>query len=73
MSVMSALSDLVENTVAFVVMIILGILAFFVTVFVVKSGASLAGYTSGAAPGADMVVLSSAFIVAASIIAGSMK
>ena len=69
MSVANALSELVEDVVAFVVMILLGIVSFFVTTFVVKTGAELAGY----APSGDFVVLSSALIVVASIIAGAMK
>lgn len=69
MSVTDALSDLVENTVAFVVLIILGIISFFVTVFVVQTGAGLAGYTVGG----DFAVLSSAIIVASSILAGGLK
>ncbi len=62
----SALSDLVENIVAFVVMIILGIIGFYLTVFVVTSGSSMAGVSAGG----DFVVLSAALIVAASIIGG---
>lgn len=73
MNVMEELSNLVENVLTFVVMIVLGILSFFVTVFVVKTGASIAGYTGTAAPGSDMVVLSASLIVAASVIAGSMR
>ncbi|MDY6766071.1 MAG: hypothetical protein SVW77_01780 [Candidatus Nanohaloarchaea archaeon] len=61
-----ALSDLVENIVAFVVMIILGIIGFYLTVFVVASGSSLAGFS----PSGDFVVISAALIVAASIIGG---
>lgn len=69
MSVVDALSELVEGVVAFVVMILLGIVSFFVTTFVVKTGADLAGY----APSGDFVVLSSALIVVASILSGSMR
>lgn len=69
MSVVNALSELVEGVVAFVVMILLGIVSFFVTTFVVKTGAELAGY----APSGDFVVLSAALMVTASIIAGSMR
>ncbi|MDY6761724.1 MAG: hypothetical protein SVY41_01620 [Candidatus Nanohaloarchaea archaeon] len=61
-----ALSDLVENIVAFAVMIVLGIIGFYLTVFVVTSGASLAGVSVGG----DFAVLSAALIVAASIIGG---
>ncbi|MFB6190246.1 MAG: hypothetical protein ABEJ91_01610 [Candidatus Nanohaloarchaea archaeon] len=73
MGLTNALSGLVENAVAFVVMILLGIVSFFVTVFVVQAGSGLAGYSGATAPSADFVVLSSALIVTASIIAGAMK
>lgn len=69
MSVMRVLSELVENVVAFVVMILLGVISFFVTVFVVKTGSGMAGYT----PSGDFVVLSSALLVASSIVAGVMN
>lgn len=60
---------MVENAVAFLVMIILGIAAFFVTVFVVDTGAGLAGFT----PSGDFVVLSAALLSVASILASAMK
>lgn len=69
MSLSKTLSGLVENAVAFVVMILLGIVSFFVTVFVVQTGSALAGYE----PSADFAVLSAALIVVASVLAGSMK
>lgn len=69
MSIANALSELVEGVVAFVVMILLGIVSFFVTTFVVKTGADLAQLS----PSGDFVVLSSALIVVASIVAGAMK
>ncbi len=68
-SIGSAISDLVENVVAFVVMLILGILAFYLTVFVVATGSGLAGFS----PSGDFVVLSAALIVAASVIGGTMR
>ncbi|MFB6116416.1 MAG: hypothetical protein ABEK10_02780 [Candidatus Nanosalina sp.] len=69
MSVRAAFSDLIENTAAFVVLILLGIASFFVTVFVVQTGAGFAGYT----PSGNYVVLSAALIVASSILAGGFK
>ena len=69
MSVTRALSELVESVVAFVVMILLGVISFFVTVFVVKTGSALAGYM----PSGDFVVLSSALMVSAAIIAGILN
>lgn len=73
MGLAKVLSELMENAVAFVVMILLGIVSFFVTVFVVQAGSGLAGYSGLNAPSADFVVLSSALIVVASILAGAMK
>lgn len=63
-----ALSEFVQNLVAFVIMIILAIVSFFFTVFVVDMGASFAGYA-----GNDYVVLSAALLVAAAIIAGGIS
>ena len=68
--VVDALTDLASNVVAFVVMIVLAVLSFFLTTFVVVQGASLAGV---AEPSADFVVLSSALLVSATIIAGIMN
>lgn len=70
MTIGRILSDLIENAVAFVVLILLGIISFFITVFVVIQGASLAGLSQ---PSPDFVVLSASLIVVASIIAGAMR
>lgn len=69
MTLMRALGDLVENIVAFVVMLLFAILSFFVTVFVVSAGAGLAGYS----PDGNFVVLSATILVASTILAGLMK
>jgi len=58
-----------KNLVAGVVMLVFAVLSFFVTVFVVSSGAQLAGY----APDGNFAVLSATILVAATIIAGIMK
>jgi len=50
-------------------MLVFAVLSFFVTVFVVSSGAQLAGY----APDGNFAVLSATILVAATIIAGIMK
>lgn len=63
------LGDLVSNIVAGVVMLVFAILSFFVTVFVISTGAELAGYT----PDGNFAVLSATILVAATIIAGLMK
>ncbi len=67
-SMMNALSEFVQNFVAFILMIILAIISFFFTVFVVDVGAGLAVY-----PGDDFVVLSAALLVSAAIIAGGIS
>lgn len=69
MNVMNALGDLVENVVAGVVMLLFAILSFFVTVFVISTGAGLAGYS----PDGNFVVLSATILVASTILAGLMK
>lgn len=69
MSLGAALNDLVENVVAGVVMLVFAILSFFVTVFVISTGAQLAGYT----PDGNFAVLSATILVASTIIAGLMK
>lgn len=60
---MDALGDLVTNVVAFVVMLVLAVLSFYFTVFVVRAGAGLAGMT----PSADFVVLSATLLAVAAI------
>lgn len=58
-----------ESVVAFVVLILLGILSFYVTVFVVSTGSDLAGI----APSGDFIVLSASLIVVASMLAGALN
>lgn len=67
--VTSALSDLVQSIVAFIVMIIMAIVGFYFTVFVVSTGAAFAGYS----PSGDFVVLSAALLVVAAILAGGIS
>lgn len=69
MSVTSVLGDLVDNLVAGVVMLAFAVLSFFVTVFVISTGAALAGYQ----PDGNFAVLSASILVAATILAGLMK
>ncbi len=69
MGLMDILGDLVQNVVAGVVMLVFAILSFFVTVFVIGTGAQLAGYS----PDGNFAVLSAAIIAAATILAGLMK
>ncbi|WEL19701.1 hypothetical protein [Candidatus Nanohalococcus occultus] len=69
MNIAKALGSLAENVIAGFVMLVFAILAFFVTVFVVSTGAGLAGYT----PDGNFVVLSATILVASTILAGLMK
>lgn len=64
MDVGQAFSDLVENVVAGVVMLIFAVLSFFVTVSVISMGAAMAGY----APDGNFAVLSAGMLVAATIL-----
>lgn len=57
---------MVLNIVASVLMLIRAIIGFFIAVFVVSTGAVLAGYT----PSGDFVVISSAIITAAATLSG---
>lgn len=64
----NAVSEFAQNFVAFVLMIVLAVISFFFTVFVVDLGASLAGY-----PDDDFVVLSAALLVSAATLAGGIS
>ncbi len=67
---MASLADLAVElariVVSFVLVILLAIGAFYVTVFVVSTGAELAGYD----PSGDFVVLSAALLVVAGLLGG---
>lgn len=67
--VSETLSELVRNIVAFAVMIVMAIIAFYFTVFVVITGARFAGMNASG----DFVVLSAALLVAAAILAGGVS
>lgn len=58
--------ELGVTALGFVMMIVLGIVAFFVTVFIINTGAGLAGKTASG----DFVVLAATILVAAAIIGG---
>lgn len=64
--ILRILGDLVGTIITFAVLIVLSILAFYVTVFVVKTGAGLAGYE----PSGDFVVLSASLLVVAALLGG---
>jgi len=63
------LQGMMESIIDFIVLIVLGIISFYITVFVIITGADLAGVTVAG----DYIVLSAALIVAASILAGRRK
>lgn len=62
------MASLIQNMIAFVVMIVLAVVSFFFTVFVVDFGASLAGY-----PQNPYTVLSASLLVSAAILAGGIS
>lgn len=66
MSATTLLGGLAQTILTFTVFIVLAIFAFFVTVFVVSTGASLAGYD----PDGNFVVLSASLLVVAAILGG---
>lgn len=66
MSFTDVLGDLVQTVITFAVLIVLAILAFYVTVFVVSTGAGLADYD----PSGDFVVLSASLLVIAALLGG---
>jgi hypothetical protein len=60
------LSGLRRTVATFIVLIVLAIVAFYITVFVVSTGAELAGYQ----PSGDFVILSAALLVIAALFGG---
>jgi len=62
----SILSGLLQTVATFIVLCVLAIVAFYITVFVVSTGAELAGYS----PSGDFVVLSAALLVIAALFGG---
>lgn len=66
MTLVKLLGFLAQTILTFIVLIVLAILAFYVTVFVVSTGAGLAGYD----PSGDFVVLSASLLVVAALLGG---
>ncbi len=66
-TLVNLLGGLLNLVVTFAILIILGIVAFYVTVFVVSTGAGLAGYEDVSG---DFVVLSAALLVVAALLGG---
>ncbi|MCU4717046.1 hypothetical protein [Halapricum hydrolyticum] len=67
MAILDSFGALVSSIIAALVMLVFAILSFFVTVFIVEAGASLAGYS----PSGDFVVLSAALLATGAIVAGA--
>jgi len=67
MGVLDSFGALASGIVAAIVMLVFAILSFFVTVFIVQTGAGLAGYT----PSGNFVVLSAAILTTGAIVAGA--
>lgn len=67
MGVLDSFGSLVSSIIVAIVMLVFAILSFFVTVFIVKAGAGLAGYS----PSGDFVVLSAALLATGAIVAGA--
>jgi len=63
------LGTILASVLSFLVMIVLAILSYYITVFVVSAGAGFAGYD----PSADFVVLSSALLVVGAILSGGLS
>lgn len=66
MTPLRLIGRLAQTVITFAVLILLAILAFYVTVFVVSTGAGLAGYD----PSGDFVILSAALLVVAALLGG---
>lgn len=67
MGLLDSFGALVSSIIAAIVMLVFAILSFFITVFIVKVGAELAGYS----PSGDFVVLSAALLATGAIVAGA--
>lgn len=67
MGYLDSLGSLASSIVAVIVMLILAVLGYFITVFVVNIGAGLAGFS----PEANFIALSAAVITAGAISAGA--
>lgn len=68
MGFLTRFGELIGSIIAVIVMLILAVISFYITVFIVQSGADIAGL----APDEEgFVILSAAILVAAAIIAGA--
>lgn len=67
MGILDSFGALVGSIVAAVVMLVFAILSFFITVFIVDAGASLANFS----PDGNFVVLAAAILATGAIVAGA--
>ena len=70
MSLRDGMSNLALTVVASLVLLVLGILYYFLTIWVIKLGASIAGYSSLEG---SMVVLTAGIVTAASMIGSAIQ
>lgn len=68
MGFLNQFGELVRSIIAVIIMLVLAVISFYITVFIVQSGADIAGLS----PGEDgFVVLAASILVAAAIVAGA--
>ncbi|ELY66526.1 hypothetical protein [Natrinema versiforme] len=67
MSVLDSFGVLAASIITALVMLVFAVLSFFVTMFIVQTGAGLAGYS----PSGDFVALSAAILSTGAIVAGA--
>ena len=67
MAFLDSFGALASSVIAALVMLLFAILSFFITVFIVQTGAGLAGYS----PSGDFVALSAAILATGAIVAGA--
>jgi hypothetical protein len=67
MSLLNSVGELVGSVIAVALLLALAVISFFVTIFIVDAGASLAGLN----PGDDFVTLAAAVLTAGAIVGGA--
>ena len=70
MKMKNILGNLLSTAIASVVLVLLGIVYFMVTVFIIRVGATWAGFTAIAG---DMVVLTAGIVTAAAILGSAIQ
>jgi len=67
MGLLDSVGELVGSVIAVALLLVLAVVSFFVTIFIVDAGASLAGLS----PGDDYVTLAAALLTAGAIVGGA--